>query len=93
MADKIMATIAEIEKRLDGLEFLTYFATDANLRFKKRQRVRLSALAKRKQFKLVRGSGKGTVIEVKTGHSITVLPDGYKKPHTYFHGYWEPVSK
>ena len=36
---------------------------------------------------------KGTVIEVKNRHSVVVLPDGYKKPHSYFHGYWEPASK
>lgn len=89
----VESLIDDINKRLDSLEESTLWLMKANLRFKKRQRVKLSGLALRRNFSLMKGVRKGTVVEVGDSFSITVLPDGYKKPHTYWHGFWEPVSK
>jgi len=89
---QIEAVITAIEKRLDSLEELMFFSIKASLRFKKRQRVKLSAIADRQNVMLLRGARKGTVVEVGS-YIVTVLPDGYKKPHDYWHGYWEPVAR
>jgi hypothetical protein len=89
--ESLESIIGDINKRLDSIEELTLWLTKAELRFKKNQRVRLSQLAHRRNV-TVRGPGKGKVLKVE-GFTVTVLPDGYKKPHTYWHGYWESVGK
>lgn len=89
---QILALIEQINKRLDNMEELTMWSVRANQRFKKGQRVRLSSLAVRRGLKLKGGGTKGTVVNVSNVSSVDVLPDGYKRPHGYFHGFWEPVN-
>lgn len=90
---QILAVIDQINKRTDNMEKMTMWLVRANQRFKKGQRVRLSPLADRARLKLKGGGTKGTVSGLGDGFSVDVLPDGYKKPHSYFHGFWEPVTR
>jgi hypothetical protein len=89
---QIFAVIEQINKRLDSIETMTMWLVKANQRFKKGQRVRLSPMADRARLKLKGGGTKGTVTGCD-GFSVDVLPDGYKKAHGYFHGFWEPVTR
>ena len=90
---QIFTVIEQINKRLDSIEEMSAWLVKANQRFKKGQRVRLSPMALRRGFKLKGGGTKGTVTNVDGGFSVDILPDGYKKPHGYFHGFWEPVTR
>lgn len=88
-----LAVTDQINKRLDSIEELTLWLVKANQRFKKGQRVRLGPMAQRRHLKLKGGGTKGKVVSVGDSFSVDVLPDGYKKAHSYFHGFWEPVTR
>ena len=64
--------------------------------FKKGQRVRLTDYAKRCGIRLRPAGNLGTVVvhsdEFVERLSVTVLPDGYKRPHTYHVDFWEPAG-
>lgn len=91
---EILAIIEQLEKRLDSIEELAAWAIPAYVRFKKGQRVQFSALADRKLIsrRTKGGVRRGTVVK-NDGFSVVVLLDGYKKPRSYFHAFFERIGK
>lgn len=81
--------IHEIGKRLDSLEEVMAFTTRANARFVGGEKVKLSDRAQRKGLRLKGGVRTGKVVSVSDGLTIDVLVDGYKRPHTYHHMYFD----
>ncbi len=93
-AARVQQIILSIEKRLDSLEDLMAFLVKANVRFKEGQRVQFSASADRKGIsrRIKGGVRKGRVTKVN-GYSITVLLDGYKRPSSFSHSFFDPISR
>lgn len=95
MAKKVTveSLMTEIEKRLDALEDVMSFMVRSNQRFKKGQRVQFSAKADRAGVSRTRGGvRKGRVVEVGDNFRVKVLLDGYKKPHSYHHAFFDRVG-
>lgn len=84
--------IADINKRLDGIEDLSMWLVRAPDRFKVGQRVRFNALAIRRKIPS-RKPGTGTVEKVSDTFSIRVLLDGYKHTKGFHHGFFEPAPR
>jgi hypothetical protein len=88
--------LSHIEKCLseliDTLETFMAFQVKADQRFKKGQRVLFSPRAFRHGIAPAKGGAKkGRVTKVTDGFTVEVLVDGYKKSHSYFHAFWNPV--
>lgn len=98
MADKrtIPQLLDDINARLDNVEDLMAWLIRAGSRFKKGQRVKFSPAAYRKGVASRRkgGASKGKVVDVdEDGFSVKVLLDGYAKPRSFHHGFFDPASK
>lgn len=82
--------IEQIHTRLDSIEELMSFAIRASSRFKRGQRVKLSPRAK---LRFKGGATKGRVTKVGDSFTVEVLIDGYKRPHSFHHGFFDPVIR
>lgn len=92
--DSIESILADIEKRLNDIEDVMSFMVRSSQRFKKGQRVQFSAKAERAGITRTKGGvRKGRVIEAGDSFLMKVLMDGYRKPHTYHHAFFEPVGR
>jgi hypothetical protein len=91
--ETVESILDDIEKRLDALEDVMSFTVRSNQRFKKGQRVQFSAKADRAGVSRTRGRVRmGRVVEVGDGFTMKVLLDGYKKPHSYHHAFFDRVG-
>ena len=94
-AKQILKVIDSIEKRLDAIEDVMSFMIKASQRFKKGNRVEFNARADKSGVSS-RTKGRvrtGTVLDVDDGWSVKVLLDGYKRPHSYHHSFFDKVKR
>jgi hypothetical protein len=89
------ALLNVIEERLDNIEELTAWLIRGNQRFKKGQRVKFSTYADRKGISLRRKGGvqRGTVVEAGDTPFVKILLDGYAKPRSFHHMFFEGVGR
>lgn len=91
--ETIESIVADIEKRLDDIEDLMSFMVHSDQRFKNGQRVQFSPKAERAGITRTKGGvRKGRVIEAGNNFTMKVLMDGYAKPRSYHHAFFDPVK-
>lgn len=88
---KIMATISAISEKLDVIQEHMAWVIKPDQRFRIGQRVEWSAKAHRAGFPMRKKCKRGTVKAMNL-FSIVVLLDGQRKPSTYHHAFFNPVS-
>lgn len=86
--------LKKIGERLDSLQDLVAWLVPADHRFRKRQRVKFSAKSERRGVARRRGGviPRGTVVGT-AGFSVNVLLDGYKKPQSFHHSFFDKVGR
>jgi hypothetical protein len=91
-ADPLLETIDRINERLDSVEDLVAFMVRAEQRFKPGQRVKFSPMADRKGItKRIKGKVRRGKVVGTSGFSVSVILDGYKRPHSFLHSFFEPA--
>lgn len=93
MKPTIESTIEDIGKRLDHLEEMLYWLIPATERFEEGDRVEFSEIADRKLIseRTKAGVRTGKVVAVKNFYTVTVLLDGYKRPKSFHHMFFNPL--
>lgn len=93
--ETIGSLIADINDRLNGLEESMMWTIKATDRFKPGQRVEFSPMADRNGLSLRRKGGvrTGVVEQVDSSFTIMVRLDGYTKPISFHHKFFQPSSK
>lgn len=87
----IEEVIDQIALRLDAMEELMSFMVRSNTRFKKGQRVQFSPKAAKAGLTRGNPDRRGTVVQVGESFSMKVLLDGYKRPHSFHHSFFNPI--
>jgi hypothetical protein len=87
----VESLIAEIKARLTTIEEYMAWLIRADQRFKVGQRVEWSRAGKRAGFPHRKVAQRGTVRALDS-LSIEVLLDGYTRPHSFHHSFFNPVS-
>lgn len=85
-------TLDDIIKRLDSIEDLLGWKMLAADRFDVGEKVTFSPKAFRKRIASRRKSTTGKVTKVSTHYSIEVLLDGYKRPSSFHHSFFDPIE-
>lgn len=88
---KVRAELPEIHAGLDAIEGHMIWLIAPEQRFRIGQRVVFGRRARARGFPKRKQSDKGVVKRIE-GFSLVVLLDGYRRPHTYHHAFFNPVS-
>jgi hypothetical protein len=88
---RISAELAEIRQKLDSIEEHLVWLIKPDQRFAVGRRVEFSRRARKRGFPLRKRATRG-IVKAIDGFSVVVLLDGYRKPSSYHHAFFNPVS-
>jgi hypothetical protein len=86
------AVIEDIKAKLTLIEDYMMWLIQADQRFKLGQRVEWSRRARQLGFPHRKCAEKGGIVKGLDSFSVDVLLDGYRRPHSFHHAFFNPIS-